>query len=169
MATSGRTNYVRINYLDASAIIKVLVAEPDSPPMAKYFKGSHSFYMTSLCFGEALGVLKAKYFHRRNITEKGYLNRSSLLTGYVRNRRIKLDDVPLTDPKIFEEVEEIVKKYQIDVSDALQIVTIKKGKFSNFVAESQSLLITADNELAKAAHNEGLKVWNCIHEPSPEA
>ena len=169
MATSGRTIYVRANYLDASAIIKVLVAEPDSSLMAEYFKGSHSFYMTSLCFAEALGVLKAKYFHHRDITEKGYLNRSYLLTEFVRNRRIKLDDVPLTEPKVFEEVEAIVKKYQIDASDALQIVTIKKGNFSNRVAESQSLLITADGELAKAARNEGLEVWDCIHEPSPEA
>ena len=169
MATSGRTSYVRANYLDASAIIKVLVEEPDSSLVAAYFKGSHSFYMTSLCFAEALGVLKAKYFRYRDITEKGYLNWSYRLTVLVRDGRIKLDEVPLTEPKVFEEVEAIVKKYQIDTSDALQIVTIKKGNFRNRVAESQSLLITADGDLAKAARNEGLKVWDCIHEPSPEA
>lgn len=169
MTTSGKTIFVRANYLDASAIIKVLVEEPgNSSRVAEYFKSSHSFYMTSLCFAEALGVLKAKYFHHGNITERGYLNRSYLLTVFVKNRRIKLDEVPLTEPKIFEEVEGIVKKYQIDTSDALQIVTIKKGIFSNRVAESQSLLITADGDLAKAARNEGLKVWDCIHEQSPE-
>ena len=68
---------------------------------------------------------------------------------------------------MFDEVEAIVKKYQIDVSDALQIVTIKKGEFNKFIGESQSLLITADEGLANAARSEGLAVWDCIHEPSP--
>jgi hypothetical protein len=31
--------------------------------------------------------------------------------------------------KVFEEVEAIIKKYKLDTSDALQIVTIKNGKF----------------------------------------
>ena len=169
MVTSGRTTYFRASYLDASAIIKVLVDEPDSVPIAQYFRGPHPFYMTSLCFAEALGVLKVKYFHRESITEKGYLKRSYLLTVWVRDRRIVLDEVPLTEPEIFEEVEAIIKRYEIDISDALQMVTIKKGKFSNFASESKSLLITADSDLAKAARNEGLLVWDCIHEPSPEA
>lgn len=125
--------------------------------------------MTSLCFAEALGVLKAKYFHKQSITEKGYLNRSYLLTVWVRDRRIKLDEVPLTGPEVFGEVEAIVKRYQIDISDALQIVTIKKGKYYNLAGESKSLLITADRGLAEAARNEGLIVWDCIHEPSPKA
>ena len=167
MVTSGRTTYFNANYLDASAIIKLLVKEHDSSSLVEYFfEGRRSFYMTSLCFAEALGVLKAKYFYHNQMTEKGYLNRSYLLTVWVRDRRIKLDEVPLTEPKVFEEVETIVKKYHIDTSDALQIVTIKKGKFNNFAGESQSLLITADGDLAKAARNEGLIVWDCVHEPS---
>ena len=166
MVTSARTTYFRASYFDASAIIKVLVEEPDSLPVAQYFKGPHPFYMTSLCFAEALGVLKAKYFRRQSIPEKGYLNRSYLLTVWVRDRRITLDEVPLTEPEVFEEA--IVKRYQIDTSDALQIVTIKNGKFSNFAGESKPLLITADSDLAKAARNEGVKVWDCIHEPNPQ-
>ena len=169
MGAAERVTYIRANYLDASAIIKVLVEEPDSSLVVEYFKGPHLFYMTSLCFAEALGVLKAKYFHHNQITEKGYLNRSYRLTGWVRDRRVKLDEVPLTEPKVFEEVEAIVKKYHIDTSDALQIVTIKNGNFSNFSGESQSLLITADGDLAKAARNEGLIVWDCVREPSPKS
>ncbi len=169
MVTSKKDSFFRANYLDASAIIKVLVDEPESRFVAEYFKGPHSFYTTTLCFAEALGVLKAKYFRHHHITEKGYLNRSYLLTVWIRDRRIKLDEVPLSDPKIFEEVEAIVKKYQIDTSDALQIVTIKKGKFCNLAGESRSLLITADADLAKAARSEGLIVWDCVHESSPES
>ena len=168
MATSERTTYFRASYLDASAIIKVLVEEPDSLNVAQYFKAPHSFYMTSLCFAEALGVLKAKYFRHQSITEKGYLNRSYLLTVWVRDQRIKLDEVPFTEPEVFGEVEVIVKRYQIDTSDALQIVTIKRGKFSHCAGESQPLLITADRSLAEATRSEGLMVWDCIHEPSPK-
>lgn len=169
MTTSERTSHVKANYLDTSAIIKILIDEPESSLIAEYFKGPHLFYMTSLCFAEALGVLKAKYFRHHHITEKGYLNRSYRLMVLVRDRRIKLDEVSLAQPKEFEEVEAIVRKYQIDTSDALQIVTIKKDKFSNFSGESQSLLITADGGLAKAARNEGLVAWDCVREPCPAA
>jgi predicted nucleic acid-binding protein len=123
--------------------------------------------MTSLCFAEALGVLKTKHFNRKEITRKGYLNRSYLLTALLRDKRILLDEVPLSDPKIFNAVESVIKKHQIDVSDAFQIVTIKRGRFKKFSGESQSLLITADRGLAKAARLEGVKVWECTHEPIP--
>lgn len=49
-----------------------------------------------------------------------------------------------------------------------QIVTLKKGRYRSFVGESQSLLITADADLAKAARSEGLQVWDCINEAGPE-
>jgi len=168
MARSRRTGYVKVHYLDASALVKLLVDEIGSAPLKEYFNNSHVFRMTSLCFAEALGVLKTKYLYRKEITEKGYLNRSNLLTVYLREGRIKLDEVSLTDPAMFEEVEAIVKKYKIDVSDALQIVTIQKGRFKSFVDESQSLLITADEDLAEAARSEGLKTWYCIKEPTPD-
>ena len=161
-------SFFRANYLDASAIIKILVNEKDSSSVQDYFhNGRNCFRMTSVCFAEALGVLKAKYFNRKDISEKGYLNRSYLLISLVRDKRILVDEISLSDPKIFNEVESVVKKYNIDISDAFQIVTIKKGRFSRFVDESQSLLISADSDLAKAARSEGVKVWVCTHEPIP--
>lgn len=60
---SSMKNYFKANYLDASAIIKILVDEDGSSEIQKYFRtGGSNFYMTSLCFSEALGVLKVKYF-----------------------------------------------------------------------------------------------------------
>jgi predicted nucleic acid-binding protein len=165
---TGEVGTVRVHYLDASALVKLIVDEPNNSRLKEYFNKSHVFRMTSLCFAEALGVLKVKYLYRKEITEKGYLRRSYLLTVYLREGRIKLDEVPLTDATTFDDVEEIVKKHQIDVSDALQIVTLKKGRYRSFVGESQSLLITADADLAKAARSEGLQVWDCINEASPE-
>jgi len=165
---TGEVGTGRVYYLDASALVKLLVDEPDSSRIKEYFNKHHLFRMTSLCFAEALGALKVKYLYRKEITEKGYLNRSHLLTIYLRQGQIKLDEVSLTDPAVFDEVEAIVRTYQIDVSDALQIVTLKKGRYRSFVGESQSLLITADADLAQAARSEGLQVWDCINEASPE-
>lgn len=159
--------YFRANYLDASAVIKILIDEQGSPPVRQYFNGSNCFYMTSLCFAEALGVLKAKHL-RKEITPKGYLNRSYLFTVWLRERRVILDEVSFNDPNIFEEAERIVKKYGLDLSDALQLVTLKKGRFSNLGGESRSLLITADNGLAGAARGEGLMVWDCLNEAVPQ-
>src|SRR5881296_1193302 len=95
-------SWFRATYVDASAIIKILVDENGSSPVQKYFhKNSSCFRITSLCFAEALGVLKVKYFYQKKITKKGYLNRSYLLVGWLRSRRILLDEVDLSDPKIF--------------------------------------------------------------------
>ena len=155
MVAAGRVSYVRANYLDTSALIKLLVDEPDGSQLKEYFERNNGFYVTSLCFAEALGVLKVKHFYREEITQKGYLNRSYLLTVLIRNRRVELDEVLLADPAIFAAVEEVIRKYEIDTADALQIVTIKNGRFSNRGGESRSLLITADEDLAKAARCEG--------------
>jgi predicted nucleic acid-binding protein len=170
MSLQNTTAFFRANYLDASAIVKVLVDEPDCEHIQEqeYFKSPNVFYMTSFCFAEALGVLKVK-LSRGEITKKGYANRCYLLTNWIRTQRVKIDEVPLTASSVFEEVESLARQYGIDVSDALQIVTIRNGKYSNLVGESKSVLITADRGLTKAARNEGLMVWDCIHEPIPQA
>jgi rRNA-processing protein FCF1 len=42
-----------------------------------------------------------------------------------------------------------------------------QGQFKVLVGESQSILITADRELAKAARAEGVRVWECTSEAAP--
>jgi hypothetical protein len=52
-----------------------------------------------------------------------------------------------------------LSKYpRIDFSDAFQILSVKKGYYSRLCGKSQTVLVTADGELAKAAELEGLKV-----------
>jgi hypothetical protein len=46
-------------------------------------------------------------------------------------------------------------------------VTILHGRFRELGPNSQSILITADRDLAKAARAEGAKVWDCTTEPAP--
>jgi hypothetical protein len=63
----------------------------------------------------------------------------------------------MKDIMVFVEVERLVRKYKetIDVSDAFQIVSIKRNYFSRFTSDSRPILITGDNALAIAARQEG--------------
>jgi predicted nucleic acid-binding protein len=45
---------IRIHYLDASAIVKLFIAEEGSDRLQKYFSEESNFHTTSLCFAEAL-------------------------------------------------------------------------------------------------------------------
>jgi len=158
---------IRTNCLDASAIVKLLIAEAGSDKLRKYFTKQTCFYTTSLCFAEALGVLKAKHL-RCEITQEEYLDTCYQLLSYVHPDNIGIDIIEIEIKKrvAFDDVENLVKKYSIDVSDAFQIYTLKEV-FSNFAGDSAPILITADRGLATAAENEGLRVWNCIEDPSP--
>lgn len=123
--------------------------------------------MTSLCFAETLGVLKVKHFHRKELSKDQYFYASYLLIACLRENRIMLDELPVSDLTIFLESENLSKKYKIDLVDAMQLVTVKRGRFSAFCEESRTIFITADSCLAKAAREEGLRVWNCVKEDSP--
>jgi hypothetical protein len=61
----------------------------------------------------------------------------------------------------------MIKQHGIDFLDCLQIVTILHGQFRHLGPNSKSLLITADEELAKAARAEGVNVWDCINDSAP--
>jgi predicted nucleic acid-binding protein len=56
----GGNKVLIINYLDASAIVKLLIEEAQSKILKEYFSRNSNFYTTSFCFIEALGVLKRK-------------------------------------------------------------------------------------------------------------
>ena len=53
------------------------------------------------------------------------------------------------------------------MSDALQLLSVKHGKFYKLTEESKTVLITSDQSLAKAAKAEGLRVWNPEKESEP--
>jgi len=160
---------IRTHYLDASAIVKLLIREPGSEDLCNYRRQYSIFRTTSLCFAETLSVLKAKHFYRSpKITQDEYLNACNLLMSYVRNEAISIEEVPINQLSVLAEVEGLVKKYSIDLSDAFQIYTLKKGFFSALKVDSGPWLITGDSTLATAAKTEGLKnVWNCSKDAPP--
>ena len=46
--------FIRIHYLDASAIVKLILNEPGSSELRQYFGKESNFTATSLCFVESL-------------------------------------------------------------------------------------------------------------------
>jgi predicted nucleic acid-binding protein len=155
---------LRYTFFDASVAVKLVLHEEEGSKHVLQYFGSHAgICITSLCFMETLRVLKVKKFPR-----KEYLNLCHGLMQDVGRGKPRLVDTPMEGLKFFAEVEKIVLRYEeLDFSDALQIVSMKRGIFGLGVDGSKTLLATADGPLQKAAAQEGLWVWNCLEGPGP--
>ena len=155
-----------MHFLDCSAIVKLLlypdIVEDGSKALFEYRQRNYLFYTNRLCLSEAFMVLKQKYFAskpRRVLNFDGYLIVINRLKSMLEHGLIIKTEFDFLAKNNLEMASTVVKKYKIDLLDALQIVEVKN--------KSQTLLITADTDLAKAARSEGIKVWNCIDEQSP--
>jgi predicted nucleic acid-binding protein len=169
---------VKVHYLDASVLVKLYVDDENEKEgrgiIRNYFNNKTSFCTTSLCFAETLGVLKNKF---KNSRREEYMQACKKLVTAVWGRKIEIDEVPIAkhgsfDEKVkqidfFKEAERLVGDYKIDFTDAFQVVTILRGKYSVLAGESRSILITADKGLSEAARGEGARVWNILTEPEP--
>lgn len=156
----------RTHLLDASALIKLVLNENGSQELKAYFSDNFTFWTTSICFGEALGILKTKYLYKKQISEKKYLNDIEILVSFL-NHKISIQEVNITDLVIYHQIEDAMKNHNLDFADAVQLVTLKFGFPAVFEGESKTIFITADNKLAKAAKDENLRVWDIIKEPIP--
>jgi predicted nucleic acid-binding protein len=158
--------HIRTHYLDASAIVKLLIEEDGSLAVRTYLDPHATRIVTSLCFAETLGVLKAKERHG-HISQEQYLSACEELMAEIRSQTLTIEDIGFTERRVFDEVEMLCKKHNLDLSDACQLWTLRKGLLSQFEGESRPILVTADKKLAAAARNEGLRVWDCMHETAP--
>lgn len=158
--------WAKAHYLDASAMVKLVVDEGDGQPLRDFFNGNASFCTSPLCLGEALGVLKGKW-SRGTIDENAYFAATRRLIIDAWGKRIEIDDIGFVTPSVLSEVELLAKKYTLDLSDALQIITVQKGRYARLGPNSASTLITADAKLGAAASSEGIRVWNCIASSAP--
>lgn len=157
----------KVRYLDASALVKLVVDEGDHQPIRNYFYANVNFFATSLCLGEALGVLKAKLNYKK-ITDEQYFLSTRQLVIDAWGKRIEIAKLNLFSPAGLTAVEELAKKHSLDLSDALQLETILRGDHSHMVLDSAPILVTADAKLATAAREENICTWNCIVDPLPE-
>jgi predicted nucleic acid-binding protein len=168
---------VKVRYLDASALIKLVVDENDSANIRKFFLSNVNFCTTSLCMAEALGRIKGIWKKgkddRAKLTIEEYLASTRNLLGYthtisIPHGKIEIDENILSDASTHLKVEQIARHNKLDLSDALQLYSIKHGKYSHMGPESASILITADTPLATAARTIGIRAWNCSIESVPE-
>jgi uncharacterized protein with PIN domain len=67
-----RPTSVKARYLDASALVKLLVDEGDCAPLRAFCNGEPNVRTTALCVAEALGVFKRKWL-RKELTLEQYL------------------------------------------------------------------------------------------------
>jgi predicted nucleic acid-binding protein len=161
---------IRTHYLDASAIVKLLVNEEGSERLHSYCEEHTNFRTTALCVGEAVGVLKVKHFRRKEIDQGNYFAASEILAGWTTTLGgLEIEEVNISDRSVFYDVEELCKKYSLDLSDGLQIYTLKKGFLSVLPGDSAPILITADDALADAVEREGGRVWHVLRDLEPKA
>ena len=154
--------FVAPHLLDASAAIKLLVKEQGSDALRNYFETKlGGYFISSLCFVEVFSALKAKWL-RKEINDNNYFGASYLFTAHVRNRRIKIVDSQVLSTDAFFHAVDLAKKYDLDLADSLQLISLKGDQFKLLVQESKAILVTADKGLEKAALAEGFRVWNCV-------
>jgi predicted nucleic acid-binding protein len=160
-------SHIAPHFLDASAAVKLVLNEAGCEKIRNYFATKRGgYWMTDVCLVEALSVLKR---NKKKLGQSSYLGRCSMLISYIRNGRIKIVEAQLQKVSIWNETEKLAKKYNnLDVSDVLQIVTMKTHFTKNFGGNSKAVLVTADSDFVAAARNEGLFVWNCIIENAPQ-
>lgn len=158
----------RADFFDASALAKVFTSEPGSDIVREYWRSRATKYTTPFCFYEAMNVLKGKYKHKGKLTVAQYFDATFKLTAWYGASSAKIDDLDFTDPLTFAETRSLAERNGLDLSDAFQIMSVKRGYFSVLVNDSSTILVTADADLASAARSEGLRVWNLLLEPLPK-
>lgn len=158
----------RANFFDASALVKVFAREADGEGLRSYWDNrSPTKYTSPFCLYEALGVLKLFWMYRKLMTEAQYHKASEKLITWFSASTRYAKDLDLHNPIILRNARELAERHSLDLSDAFQILCVKEGRYSRLVNRSQTVLVTADKALAKAARNEGVKSWYCLGEPEP--
>src|SRR5438876_12323036 len=111
--------WAKARYLDASALVKLVVDEPDHERVRTFFASNTNFAATSLCVTEALGAIKAKWVHNR-LTEDQYFKAARSLVQ-MATRKIEVDSIDLFALQGLAAVEALAQRHSLDLSDALQL------------------------------------------------
>ncbi len=159
------------HYLDACIVVKLVTNEPDSNIIKEYVlkRWAAHFHVTEFAFYETLTVLKRKWTNKE-ISESQYTTAVLTLDAYIGEKQIQIDGQfkPHQEPRIILDLRELVRKYEIDYSDALQVYTVMHGFWKCSVPEWEPVFVTADAKLEKAARLEGLRTWHFPHGAPPK-
>ena len=152
-------NCVRVAYMDASAIVKLLIKDGTQTSMTDVRRVHEHCLLrtTAICYAEVLRVLKRKCFFDNPpaITKDQYDGAVLELHCMINDNTLVVEPVQF-NLQVIEQCELISNKYRNDFSDALQIVTVKIT--TNGVWDSTTILCTADAGLAQAAKLENIAV-----------
>jgi predicted nucleic acid-binding protein len=149
---------------DASALAKLYLDEPGSVELRQFWKVP-TRYTTPFCLYETLGILKRNRLKDR-LTKERYLRAATELVAWFRASQSR-NDIDFTQPKVFAEAKKLAEQTDLDLSDAFQLLSLRDGYFSGLIGNSATLLVTADEALARAARDMQLRVWDCQREPMP--
>lgn len=155
---------MRLYFLDASALTKLVIQEKGSRELRELCRTSSVIRTTWLSLAETYGVIKRRW--RREKWQKSvYFKKLFDLQKNIQ-QRIKLDSSINLKDKDFREVRRVLNQYSLDFSDALHIVMLKSGFYASLAGTSKPVLVAADKRLLRAAKSEGIVVWNPEREPS---
>lgn len=172
---------VKVCYLDASALVKLVADDRDEEPgreaVREYYHSNANMKATPYCVAETLSVFKRKYLTKK-ISRKEYKNYVKAFLERVIGANLSIEEPQslehigtgapiLATLGLLSEAERLLDKYDLDFVDCVQIVEILHGRYSHLCGDCQSILITADRDLAEVARAEGAKVWECTSEPPP--
>ena len=161
--------YIVHHYLDACILAKAVLQEPGHSEVAAYLTKEPGFFfsITPFAFYEALGVLKRKW-NQKKLSEAEYYLCVSRLAEFIEQELISIDaDCDIPNRALLSTARDLVGKYQIDYSDAMQLLSVIHGKHRRNAYESKTVFVSEDDTLVKAARNEGLRTWHFGKEPAP--
>ncbi len=152
-------------YLDASALVKLVVDEPGTKDIREYLDTTPNACVTLVSFIEALGVLKRKWQCKWDKPDYHYAVECLLQMMY--GGKPKVDNMALAEPSTFRSVSQIAEKHNLDVADAFQLFAILNGKYAPFTSSSKTRFICADRDLVRAARSQGIPTWRCSRDGAP--
>ncbi len=158
---------VHATCFDASALVKLYVDEPGSEALRQYWNTQATRYTTPFCLYETLSILKGRK-RQGVLTKEQYLKAATHAVTWFRSSHRQMRDIEFTEHEFFREARELVDQTNLDLSDAFQLLSLQIGYFRHLAGGSRTLLVTADEALAKAARDRGLPVWDCLREPLPQ-
>jgi predicted nucleic acid-binding protein len=169
MAEQIQTRVKKFAVLDSSALVKLAVPESGANGLLTILSKGVRPYVTDVSLIETMGVLKRRWVQskpkERADEFRRYHDRAYLVLTLLRGGTLKhvptIDMIADSQP----ECERLSRKYEIDMLDAFQLVSIKQAfELKIYAGESAPFLISADRNLSIAARNEGIKVESCHEE-----
>ena len=150
--------------LDTSALLKLIVPdfnEHGTQNLRAYIEAGIAVHTCDYCIGEFLGIMKRKWQTKNEpnrVSTDGYLLSINRLQNKIAKNRLQIHQLSL--PQYYDQSLAIVKRYNIDIIDSMLLLYFQDSP-------GQDLLVTADRELTKAAHDIKLLCWNLIDASEP--